>query len=395
MPESNQTTSQKIKLTACYYLALFALGLTTGAMGPAIPHLAEQTGTHLKEISYILIMLSLGYLLGSLAGGRLIDRIKGHPVIIIGLIVMAITFAIIPMAPELILLAVLAFILGLSQSFIDVGSNLMIVWAHGQNVGSYMNGLHLSFGIGTLVSPLILAASLERTGAIQWGFITLALLSLPSAIWLTKLPSPIVLHPKQESGGLKKHWLPLLILIMLFYLLYVGYEAAFGAWIYTYALNLGLATEITAAFLTSAFWAAFTFGRLLGIPAARRFSPAVMLSTGIILAGLSLTVMWVFPTSAMVLWVTTLFFGLGVSTLFPTLLTLASQSMPLSGKLTSLFFASASVGGMLFPWLIGQLIDAHGALVVTPAILCLVIVSAFVIVGIIGLTRQRSPQTQL
>ena len=59
---------------------------------------------------------------------------------------------------------------------------------------------------------------------------------------------------------------------MLFYFLYIGYEAGFGVWIYTYALKLGLGTEITAAYLTSAFWAAFTFGRFLGIPTARRFS---------------------------------------------------------------------------------------------------------------------------
>ena len=50
--------------------------------------------------------------------------------------------------------------------------------------------------------------------------------------------------------------------------------------------------------------------------------------------------------------------------------------MPLSGKLTSLFFASASVGGMFFPWLVGQLIDARGALVMIPSLLILVILSA-------------------
>ena len=64
--------------------------------------------------------------------------------------------------------------------------------------------------------------------------------------------------------------------------------------------------------------------------------------------------------------------------------------MPLSGKLTSLFFASASVGGMLFPWLVGQLIDARGALVMPPSLLCLVIISAFIIAGIIGYTAAPS-----
>jgi FHS family Na+ dependent glucose MFS transporter 1 len=390
MSVSNQPSTLKIKQTACYYLGLFALGLTTGAIGPAIPHLAEQTGSQLKDISYLLVLLSLGYLLGSLAGGRLIDRIKGHPVIIIGLVGMAVSFALIPMSPVLILLGVLALILGISQSFIDVGGNLMIVLAHGQDVGSYMNGLHLSFGVGTLIAPLILAVSLSQSGTIKWGFVILSILSLPAALWLPKLPSPIILQQKQEDRGLGKQWIPLLLLSMLFFFVYIGFEAGFGAWIYTYALEMGLGTEITAAYLTSAFWAAFTFGRFLGIPAARRFSSGSMLFTGVTISAISLALMWTFPSSTVVLWAATFLYGLGVSTLFPTLLTLASQTMPLSGKLTSLFFASASLGGMFFPWLAGQLISTYGVPVLIPAILCLVIISFFIVAGIIGYIQRHS-----
>jgi hypothetical protein len=36
------------------------------------------------------------------------------------------------------------------------------------------------------------------------------------------------------------------------------------------------------------------------------------------------------------------------------------------------------------------LIDARGALVMTPSLLCLVIISAFIIAGIIGFIRRRS-----
>jgi fucose permease len=390
MSDSNRPSSLILQQTVCYYLALFALGLTTAAIGPAIPHLAEQTGSQLRQISSMLVLSSFGYLLGSLAGGRLIDRIKGHSVIIIGVICMAISFAIIPMSPKLILLAILAFILGLSQSFIDVGCNLMVVWTHGQNVGSYMNGLHLSFGIGTLIAPLILASSLDYSGTILWGFLTLAILSLPAAIWLPRLPSPVIPQSKQENRKLIKRWIPLFLLVMLFYFVYIGYEAGFGSWIYTYALELGLGTEVTAAYLTSAFWTAFTFGRLLGIPAAHRFNPDRMLSTGVSMCVIALTLIWAFPSSVIILWGATCLFGLGMATLFPTMLTLASQTMPLSGKQTSLFFASASAGGMFFPWLIGQLIDARGARVMIPTLFGLVLASVVVVSGIIGFIRRRT-----
>lgn len=66
----------------------------------------------------------------------------------------------------------------------------MIVWVYGKGVGSYLNGLHLSFRIGTLISPLIIAASLKLGRAISWGFVVLSILSLPAAIGLIKLPNP-------------------------------------------------------------------------------------------------------------------------------------------------------------------------------------------------------------
>ena len=390
MPKSIQPNALIIKQTVCYYLGLFALGLTTSAIGPAIPHLADNTNSQLREISSMLVLSSLGYLLGSLAGGRLIDRIKGHPVITLGLVFLAISFAFIPLSPTLTILAVLAFIMGMSQSYIDVGGNLMIVWAHGQNVGPYMNGLHLSFGIGTLISPLILAASLRNSGSILWGFLIISALVIPAAVWLPRLSSPMIAQSKQESGKLASKWIPLFILVMLFYFLYVGYEVGFGSWIYTYALEIGLGTEVTAAYLTSAFWAAFTLGRLIGIPAARRFSSGSLLITGVAVCAISPILIWAFSTSSIILWVASCLFGLGMSTLFPTLLTLASQTMPLSGKQTSLFFASASAGGMFFPWLIGQMIDAQGPQLMIPIVFGLVLASALIVAGITTIIHRQA-----
>jgi len=386
MSFSSLPTLLRIKQTVCYYLAFLALGLTTGAIGPALPHLAEQTHSPIKDISYLFVSLALGYLLGSLASGRLIDRIKGHPVIIAGLVGMAVTIALVPLTLDLRLLIILAFMVGLSQSFVDVGGNLMIVWVYGQDVGPFMNGLHLSFGIGTLISPLIIAASLELGGSITWGFIGLAMLSLPAAIGLLKLPnptSPVNAQTNREDQASKSRLIPLVIFIMLFYFVYIGFEGGFGAWLYTYALETGLATQVTAAYLTSIFWAAFTFGRLLGIPAARKFSPGTMIFTGLVVSLISISLLSVFSTSPVMLWCGTFGYGLGVSTLFPTLLTLASQYMTLSGRTTSLFFASASAGGMFFPWLVGQLISTFGLQIMMPAFLSIVLSAFFIAAGIL------------
>ena len=52
--------------------------------------------------------------------------------------------------------------------------------------------------------------------------------------------------------------------------------------------------------------------------------------------------------------------GLALAPLFATILAVARQRMPISGRATGWFFVGSSAGGMAIPWLIGQLIEAWG-----------------------------------
>jgi len=65
--------------TLGYYAAFIALGLVSASLGPTLPGLANNTGSQLSHISLLFVARSSGYLAGSLLGGRLYDRITGHP----------------------------------------------------------------------------------------------------------------------------------------------------------------------------------------------------------------------------------------------------------------------------------------------------------------------------
>ena len=66
-------------------------------LGPTLPALAEQTGAELGEISFLFTARSLGYIVGALLGGRLLDRLRGHPVLALSLGVMALALGIVPL----------------------------------------------------------------------------------------------------------------------------------------------------------------------------------------------------------------------------------------------------------------------------------------------------------
>ena len=226
--------------TAAYYAAFVGLGLISASLGPTLPALADQTRTALREVSVLFTARSLGYLLGSLLAGRVYDRVVGHPVFSVALLVMATGMFLTPLIPNLWPLALVLLMLGLAEGTLDVGGNTLLVWLHRDRVGPYMNALHFFFGLGAFVTPLVVAWALVATGGIRWAYRTLGLFAVPVALALTRLRSPVAEHTEQQAPAEPVN-VRLVGLIAGFMFLYVGVEVGVGGWLYTYAVELGLA----------------------------------------------------------------------------------------------------------------------------------------------------------
>jgi FHS family Na+ dependent glucose MFS transporter 1 len=248
---------QKYITTAAYYLAFILLGLTMAAEGPTLLKLAEHTSSTLDQISLIFFFGSWGYLLGSYVGGRMYDRVSGHQFMTGVIIILGVLIIFVPLATSLWTLLVIVFMLGLVKGALDVGCNTLLLWVHNETVGPFMNGLHSFFGLGAFIAPLIVARVISATGDIHWVFWLFAIMAFPIAAWIWTLPSPPsrAIPSHHENSGFPI--LPVLIMVLCF-ALYVGSEVGYGAWIYTYAVKLKFGTEVTAAYLTSAFWGFFT-----------------------------------------------------------------------------------------------------------------------------------------
>lgn len=375
--------------TVGYFAVFVAVGLETASLGPTLPGLAGQTQTQLDGISFLFTAHGLGYMLGSFFGGRAYDRLRGHPLMVAMLVLMAAMLVVIPLVPALWLLTAAWLVLGMTGGALDVGGNTLLVWVHGRRVGPFMNGLHFFFGVGSFLSPIIIAQAIRMSGDITWAYWMLALLVLPVALWLVRLPSPChqmatadrdpvsgssTTHSGSETEkgrvGARRIVTPsLVVLISLLLLLYVGAEAAFGGWIYTYAVALNLSDTTTAAYLVSAFWGALTLGRLLAVPLAARYHPRSLLLADLVGCLVSVSVLLLWSSSPTATWLGTLGLGLSMASIFPTAITLAESRIGITGQVTGWFLVSSSIGAMLLPWLIGQLFESVGPQITMIAIL--------------------------
>ncbi len=352
--------NQKHITTAAYYLAFILLGLTIAAEGPTLLKLAEHTSSALDQISFIFFFGSLGYLLGSYIGGRIYDRVPGHRFMAGILVFLGIIIAFVPLASSRSALFVIVLILGLTKGALDVGCNTLLLWVHNETVGPFMNGLHTCFGIGAFVAPLIVARVVAATGDIYWVYWFFAVVAFPVAAWIWNLPSPAprVVPTRHENASFPI--LPVIIMVSCF-VLYVGGEVGYGSWIYTYAFKLNFGTEVTAAYLTSAFWGSFALGRLLGVWVSTRARPLTILSLDFVGCLISLGLVLLFRDSGIMLWIGTILLGISLASIFPTFLTLAEERMHVTGTITGWFLVGGGIGGMILPWAIGQAFVQIGA----------------------------------
>ena len=381
---STQNRRRELGTFFTYGACFVALGLSMSVMGPTLPSLAENVGVSLAKVSFIFSATSIGYLIGASGGGKLFDLIKGHRIMMIALGMMVFSGILIPLMNSYYGLLIVMFLFGLGQGLIDVGSNVSVLWVFQSRVGPYMNALHFFFGLGAFLSPIIVAVVMQWAGgAITWPFWVVSLLFLPGLLGLIIFPSPEHTEKETEKESSQKVNYKLVIPLVLLFFLDVGVEASFGYWIYSYSITTGVASEAGASYLNSFYWGALMAGRLFTIPLARKVKPATILfgNYGLMIAFFMVILIWPYHPSA--IWIATIGLGLGVSSVFPTLLSLTETRMKVTGAITGLFFLGTSLAGMFFPTLMGQIFEYVGPYQTMQSLFLGALLGLFVLIAVI------------
>jgi MFS transporter, FHS family, Na+ dependent glucose transporter 1 len=386
----------KILQTVAYFISFVALGLAMLSLGPTLQGLAKQTGVDTAAISYALGIRSFGFLLGSLFSGRFYDRMRGNTVMAVMLVAMSVQLALVPMIPTLSILLGLILVLGIVEGTVGVGGNALLVWVHQSRVAPYMTALHFFYGAGCMLAPLIIAKTLPIQNTLAIPYFVLAGLMLPVAAFVWRVPSPQNQQVAQENATVEPIKYKLVLLIAFLLCLDIGAETGYGNWIYSYVLQMNLGDEKTPGNLTSLFWGALTFGRLLGVPIAARLRPRTILLADIIGCFLSIGIAILYPTSLMAIRIASVCFGLTLASVYPTAMAFAERRMKITGQVTSFLLVGGSVGGMIVPVIIGQMFESRGPRVMMFVLLGDLIVALLIyFLLIFGSSAKRQTESPL
>ncbi|MDA2944008.1 MAG: MFS transporter [Actinomycetota bacterium] len=334
-----------------YIGALLTIGLTMTVVGPALTELRQRTGASIGAIGSLFVASSLGFMAGSFLGGRLYDQLVGHRVLASALTSLGLAVVVIPHVQSLPLLFIVFVWMGVAAAVVEVGSNTLVMWHMGADVGRSMNLLHLAFGFGALITPVLTRAGLAvvtTVGAVVAGMV--ALLAL--AVETPTLPTA---RRDEQTGATRR----LLTICSVFFLMYVGLEVGFAGWILTYAEEIDFSAR-AATTITSVFWVTFTAGRLVSAVAVNRVRPKVVMISASVLTVTAAVLMVIGSTVPTMVWLGVALMGLATAPQFPVMLAYLERRMRLTGSDNSWFVGAAGLGGLVFPFITGQVFDGFG-----------------------------------
>ena len=335
-----------------YLTSFLIVGMSLSMLGPALTELREKSGSGIGAIGVLFMGQSLGYVVGPVIGGRLYDRLDGHRVFAGGLLVLAAGLLAVPHLDTRPTLFVAFVTMGFGASVVDLGGNTLLMWELKADGHRAMNLLHMFFGIGAVVAPLLVYAGLLVVSSIGAAFCVVM------AAVTVRIPAPP--HPVSGREEHTRATVPILAMLGGFFTIYVGTELGYAGWIKTYGEEIAM-SELTATWLTTAFWLSFTAGRAVASVIAHRVTPAALLWATCGATVLAAMLLIAGDGSVPVVWLGTIVIGMAMGPQFASMMNLIERRIHVSGSATMWFVGGAGLGGLVFPWAIGQWLDRSGA----------------------------------
>ena len=395
--------SLKYFQTLCLSLAFLSLGLYMSIFGPTLPTLSHNLQVRIDIMSYILPARAVGYLSGSIVSGLIYQKINRYLMMFCSLCGTAIGISLIPHMSHIAFVAVVMCFVSLSAGFLDTAGNVMCLQLWGEKSGPFLQALHFSFALGTTIAPLVAMpfimdvkldnktekviikdlnatdadAPFQNTSVSEKKFerfypvvyayaicaafaFLVALFFLYLGCWCRKSSSISNQENTVKEEG-KIYRTKMLILLFLFFMVYVGTEETFGAFVYTFAVSSQRQySKSQASLINSLFWGAFAVGRFIAIPIAKFISPSKIMVIDLIGRLGSAFVLAFFPLfiekAEFLFWISIAIYGLSMASIFPTGISWAEQYITVTGRAAMVLVVGSATGAMVLPVFIGQLL---------------------------------------
>ena len=352
------------------YVAFISLGLPDSLLGSAWPSMYPQLGVPVSYAGIISMIISLGTIISSLNSARLTRALGTGKVTAISVGMTAAALFGFSVSGQFWMLCLWAIPYGLGAGSVDAALNNYVALHYESR---HMSWLHCMWGIGTMISPMVMGAALA--GGMPWtsGYRYIALFQiLLTAVLFVSLPlwqkrtvgtSGEEAAPTALTFGQVLH-LPGAKEVMLCFFCYCALETTAGLWASSYlTLSRGVPAG-TAASFASLFYIGITAGRAACGFLTLKFNDVQMIRMGQGILAVGVLALLV-PGPQVLALAGLVLVGLGCAPIYPSIIhsTPDHFGAERSQAVIGIQMASAYVGNLAMPPLFGLLANN-----ITPAL---------------------------
>ena len=334
--------------------------MVIGLLGPSLPAIVEELGISYAQAGLFFTLLSLGSLFGGSLGASASDRLPRKALYAGCALCLALGLLLVGFMPGFASAALLVFLLSVAGSPLgSIGQSIMLGAAPGRRERDL--SLFTTFGaLGSLLAPILVSANFTAGLAWRFPFVETAAIALALAVAILAVPIPSAGVPQKRAKALAilANRRVLATAVMIFFS--VAIDLGFVYWLAEYfAAELGVSLRLSSS-VAGVYLVGVISGRLLMPLALKRVRAETLLSAslGVALGGILLFILVPGPVAKAALCA---MYGLGVGPVFPLLMARGTREFPeQSGAVTGILFAGISLGGMVFPLLIGAVAGVVG-----------------------------------
>jgi FHS family glucose/mannose:H+ symporter-like MFS transporter len=337
--------------------------LVLGLLGPAVPAIRADLGIGYTRAGLFFTLLSLGSLFGTFLGGLASDSLPRKTLFAGIALLLSLGLVGVALAPSYAWILAAIFILSLFGSPAGVVGQSILLDLYPERRARLLSLQTMFASVGSLAAPLLVSVNVtsERAWRWRWAFAQAAGLALLLFLGILLARLPAVRPGGRPRGALgrvlgsRRVWLAAALIFFS-----VAPDLGFSFWLAEhFRTELGVSLRLSSA-VVSVFLIGMIGGRLATSRLVKVRPPRRIVQGGLGLALVSLAVFLAAPWIAVKL-AAILTYGLGVSPVFPLLMAGGTESFPdCPGVASGVLFASVSLGGMLFPFLLGAAASCVG-----------------------------------
>ena len=367
------------------FLVFFVLSFLTNILGPIIPDIIDSFHVSLGAAAFLPFSFFLAYGVMSVPAGFLVERFTEKPVMIAAFLAAlagALAFAI---HPTYWVSVVSLFTIGAGMAMLQVAINPLLRVAGGEEHFAFNSAFaQFVFGAASFLSPLIyswmvnnlphaasrgpllqIVARITPSGlpwvSIYWIF---AAVAAAMTILLAVIHLPRIERNEEEQAGTIGTYVEMLRrgMVWLYFgcvFAYVGSEQGTADWISKFLSQYhGYDPHTTGAAAVSWFWGLMTAGCFVGMILLKAFDSRRVL-LGFSLGALAALSAALFGSAGVALYAFPLI-GFFASIMWPTIISLALNSVSEHHGSFAGILCTGIVGGAVVPLIIGRLGDVVG-----------------------------------